>query len=481
MKVTRIDIENILGHEKLSIEPGVVTVLEGKNATGKTSVLEAIRAALRGGEDPTLLRTGAEKGSVKLVLEDGTEVLRRWSRKDGEIRSALDVRLQVGGRVSTPRKVVDSLVDELGIDPLTILTCPPAKRAEYLAEVMPLTVSREELQTALGRPVEVMKGSALDQIGRLRDLVFDERTGVNRSLKDKRTTAAQLRATVPAVEEAAENLSDLLAEKEALASAKELKTRNLERARDARIEEHKRSRDRSIEELRETHEAKLKEIEADAERRIEAIRREARAAEKTELEAHEGHVNGTRADADSEIGHLTDLAKDQLSEIEAEFGPRLEAVTAAVGQAEERSRVAAQNAETRRLADRLAGEADGLEEESKQLTVTIDRLDGLKASLLERLPIKGLEIRGGQVFVDGIAFERVNRARQIQIALKVAKLRAGKLGLIVIDNAEALDPETFQAFEAAAAATGLQFVVGRVTAGEFSVRTLPAPEEGRAA
>jgi energy-coupling factor transporter ATP-binding protein EcfA2 len=481
VKVTRIEIKNILGHEDLTIEPGAVTVLEGKNASGKTSALEAIRAALRGGEDPTLLRAGAEKGSVRLVLEDGTEVLRRWTRKDDEIRSALDVRLLVGGKVSTPRKVIDSLVDELGIDPLTILTCPPAKRAEYLAEVMPLVVTREELKAAMGRPVEVLKGSALDQIGTLRDLVFNERTGVNRSLKDKRTTAAQLRETVPAVEEAAENLSDLLAEKEALASAKETKTRNTERTRDAQLEERKRSRDQVLEELREALKVKVYEIEVDADRRIEAIRQEAKTAIKSEEAAHEGRVGDAREDADSEIEQLTAFAKGQLEEIEAGFGPRLEVVAGKIGQAEERSRVATQNAETRRLADRLSKEAESLEQEAERLTGTIDRLDVLKASLLEKLPIKGLEIRAGQVYADGIPFERVNRGRQIQVALKVAKLRAGKLGLIVVDNAEALDPETFQAFEAAAAATGLQFVVGRVTAGEFAVRTLPTSQVGEAA
>lgn len=481
MKVTRIEIKNILGHEDLTIEPGVVTVLEGRNASGKTSALEAIRATLRGGEDPTLLRTGSEKGSVKLVLEDGTEILRRWTRKDGEIRSVLDVRLPVGGKVATPRKVIDSLVDELGIDPLTILTCPPAKRAEYLAEVMPLVVSREELQAAMGRPVELIKGSALDQIGILRDLVFNERTGTTRSLKDKRTTAAQLRANVPAVEETAEELTDLLAEKEALASAKATKTRSVERNRDAEIEERRSGRDQALEGLREALKVKVYEIEVDADRRIEAIRQEAKAAIKAEEAAHEGHVGDERERADADIEELTTSAKAQLERIEAEFGPRLEAVSGRIGHAEERSRIATQNAETRRLADRLAEEAEGLEVEAKGLSETIGRLDALKSSLLEKLPIKGLEIRGGQVYVDGIPFERVNRARQIQVALKVAKLRAGKLGLIVVDNAEALDPETFKAFEVAAAATGLQFVVGRVTDGDFGVRTILRAGEGVAA
>ena len=74
MKVTSISIENVMGVERLAFAPGVLTLVEGRNGAGKTSILEAVRSALRGGHDPSLLRAGAERGSVRLVVEDGTVI-----------------------------------------------------------------------------------------------------------------------------------------------------------------------------------------------------------------------------------------------------------------------------------------------------------------------------------------------------------------------------------------------------------------------
>lgn len=466
MKVTRIEIENILGLERFAFEPGVVSVVEGRNGVGKTSLLESIRAALRGGEDPSLLRQGAERGFVKLSLEDGTEIVRKVGKGAG-----LDVRLAVSGKASTPRKLVDSLVDELGIDPLAILSCPAAKRAEYLAEVMPLEVSRADLEAAAGRRVEPIKGSALDQIETLRRLFYEERTGVNRSLKDKRTTASQLRESIPTVQGADEDLQDLRAEREALVSARATRERNAERRRDEDVTQARTHRSARQEEIRRERDEKLRAIEDDAESRITAILAEAKAKSEALRSEAGASLEAVGGEAEATIAVSEEAAREALAAIEAEYGPRAESLAARLGTAEERARQAAQHEKTRELADRLAAEADALATDAERLARTIERLDALKTSLLAQLPIPGLEISGGVVYLDGIPWERVNRARQIQVALKVARLRAGPLGLIVVDNAEALDPETFAAFEESAASTGLQFVVGRVTAGDFHVRT----------
>ena len=76
-KIAKIRINNILGIDELEFDAGQFNQISGPNGTGKTSVLEAIKATLRGGHDATLLRTGAEKGETVLVLDDGTEIAKR--------------------------------------------------------------------------------------------------------------------------------------------------------------------------------------------------------------------------------------------------------------------------------------------------------------------------------------------------------------------------------------------------------------------
>jgi recombinational DNA repair ATPase RecF len=96
VKVIGITIDNVLGIEHFEFRPGAVSILAGRNGVGKTSVLEAIRSALRGGHDPSLLRRGAEKGSVLLRLEDGTQITKTIGRE----ASPLKVSLPGAGRVS---------------------------------------------------------------------------------------------------------------------------------------------------------------------------------------------------------------------------------------------------------------------------------------------------------------------------------------------------------------------------------------------
>jgi DNA repair exonuclease SbcCD ATPase subunit len=458
MKVTKIEIEQVMGIERLAFTPGTLTLVEGRNGSGKTSTLEAVRSALRGGHDPSLLRAGAERGSVRLVLEDGTEI----TKTIGKDASPLKVSLPGAGRVSKGQALVDSLVDSLGVDPMALLNCPPQKRAEYLADVMALEVPEAALREAAGRPVAVGKlpagSSGLDRLEAVKKALYDERTGVNRTAKDKRATAAQLRETLPPegadVPDAAGLRAEKAAQEGALAGAMnlaELKSRAAEEA------------------IRSNAQGEIDTVRADAAERIREIEREREAA-----------IGRIKERASVQAAEARGVAANEIRAAESAIRPELERLTAEIATAEAAEREHARAEKTREILAAAERDADKAEAESRALSEALERIDALKASLLEKLPIKGLEIREGVVFVDGLPFERVNSARQIEVAFQVAKLRAGKVGLIVADGLERFDEETYRTFEAAAASAGLQFVVGRVGSGELNVRTLPE-EEGRAA
>jgi DNA repair exonuclease SbcCD ATPase subunit len=458
MKVTKIEIESVMGIDRLAFEPGVLTLVEGRNGAGKTSTLEAVRAALRGGHDPSLLRAGAEKGSVRLVLEDGTEI----TKTIGRDASPLKVSLPGAGRVSKGQALVDSLVDSLGVDPMALINCPASKRAEYLADVMALNVPEAALREAAGRPVAVGKlpagASGLDRLEAVRKALFDERTAVNRTARDKRATAAQLRETLPPVAAGAPDAAGLRAQK----AAQEAALARAEKAAAAK-------RDEALEAIRGNAQGEIDAVRADAAERIREIEREREAAIARIKERAENQADEARGGAAAEV-------KTE----EAKIRPELERLAAEIAAAEAAEKEHARAEKTREILAAAERDAAAAELEAKLHTDALERIDALKASLLEKLPIKGLEIREGAVYVDGLPFERVNSARQIEVAFQVAKLRAGKVGLIVADGLERFDEETYRTFEAAAASAGLQFVVGRVGKGELSVRTLPE-EEGKAA
>ena len=131
---------------------------------------------------------------------------------------------------------------------------------------------------------------------------------------------------------------------------------------------------------------------------------------------------------------------------------------------------AARASQARETAKKMREEADELERRADGKTAEIESLDAYRMELLAKSPLPGLEIREGDIFVDGVPFDRVNSARKMRIAVEVAKLRAGELGLICVDGAEMLDEEAFKALCDGMRDSGLQMICTRVSAGPINVR-----------
>jgi hypothetical protein len=164
MHITNLYMENFKRITAADITPdGHMVILSGPNAAGKTSVLDGIWAALGGGtaaraiERP--IRDGATEAVVTLNLGDLT-VTRKWK---GE-KSTLTVTGADGRKHTSPQALLDSLVGQLAFDPLAFATYPPAKQRAILLDLVGL-------------------GDALAELDDERKTAFDDRTDVNRAVK----------------------------------------------------------------------------------------------------------------------------------------------------------------------------------------------------------------------------------------------------------------------------------------------------------
>jgi chromosome segregation ATPase len=81
----RIHVENVGGIDEADVtfSPGV-TVLSGRNATNRTSLLQALMAGV--GSDDVSIKASADEAAVELEL-DGESYTRRFVRRDGEVVS----------------------------------------------------------------------------------------------------------------------------------------------------------------------------------------------------------------------------------------------------------------------------------------------------------------------------------------------------------------------------------------------------------
>lgn len=164
MKIISLTAENVKRLRAVEITPdsNVVTVT-GRNAQGKTSVLDAIWLALGGGaasrETVRPIRDGEDHASVTLNLGD-LVVIRTWA---GD-KTALTVTSADGAKYGSPQRMLDELVGRLSFDPLAFTHLSPRDQVSALLDLVDLPFDPAE-------------------IDRRRAALFDERTAIGREGK----------------------------------------------------------------------------------------------------------------------------------------------------------------------------------------------------------------------------------------------------------------------------------------------------------
>lgn len=425
MKISHIKINNILGIDELEFSPDGFTEISGPNSSGKTSILEALKSALQSGHDATLLRKGAEQGEVVLVLEDNTEIRKRVTATN----TTTEVRKD-GKKIARPAETIRSLADLISVNPVDFLRAPKKDRARILLESMPIEVDAEKLSDLSGVEVEAQPGvHANHVIARVYQQVYDERTGTNRALREKDATIKQLEQAIPSVPEGADGDENELAGKIA-------EIDDAEKAELARIRDKLDGIDKDIQD-------KIQEIKAKAQENIDALR--------------------------DQLANTERLAAAQREKSIRRFQDQREPLTAQLSTLRSNRDLAARRAQTLETIGVLKTEREALAEESSIHTEALEAIIKYKQSLLDDLPISGLEVIGDEIFRNGVAFDRLNTAQQVEIAVEIAKLRSGKLGVVCVDGLELLDSESFNEFHGRAMESGLQLFVTRVADGEFSI------------
>jgi DNA repair exonuclease SbcCD ATPase subunit len=148
VKIVKLQAENVKRLRAVEITPDPndpLVLVSGRNAQGKTSVLDSIYFALAGAsaqkETVRPIRDGEDHAEVTLDLGD-LIVRRKWTAND---KSYLSVESADGASYKSPQQVLDRLTGALAFDPLEFSRMDAKKQKATLLSLVNLPVSLDEL------------------------------------------------------------------------------------------------------------------------------------------------------------------------------------------------------------------------------------------------------------------------------------------------------------------------------------------------
>lgn len=471
--ITQISISNCYGIDQLDATLGSVVLIEGRNGTGKTSILQSILKMVEGGHDPGIIRRfcgacnatapegercecggdigPAEKAKIEIVLDNGCKFRYTCTLKTYKLEGWNETQ----AAIKAPKTALEEMISLDRISPGEILkidaSTKPGMRElrERLQHLIPLEFAGDEIyggdtegekaairiaRDAMNTVAQEHRLAALDLalFDRAVSVVRETRQRINREKSEKDKTVAALQQKVSG---SADDVGlQLDAARSVLAD---------ERTR-WKVEVEQLEGEEKVAKLAEQRKLaqRIAEIRERAEREITEATTESKAKEADISDRARAIVEQMRPDHEMKVSdYVADVA-------------RLEGLQKAFIEAEQ----------TRRTRDEFAQQARALAHESLRYDRAIEMLEALRIEKLRDLPIPGLEVGADYVRVDGVDWEKLNTAKRMWLCIRIcAHLSKGEQKIIFLDHGEAFDSETFEEVRDACSAKGFQLILAKVS------------------
>lgn len=485
MKITRLEITNYRGVKSVSTSPGKAGVVaRGRNGGGKTTILNAIRAALAGKDvGPDAIRNGADKAEILIDVDDVT--IRRAITKKG---NTLTVK-KGGMEAKAPVKFLADLLGDCAIDPLDLLLKKKDERKAVVLSALPIEVTREQLDAwAPGLPTAFsVEGHGLDVVGKAHDHFYAVRKEANLSAKTATTEAERLAGLVGQVPDACSLPEAVEAFRVAQA---ELATA------EAEARAFLASQDRARES---TEKASKLQVEADAIALsdVNALRVNADEAARIvhELTTQLEKAKDVWGSATLQLNKATEAAR-QKDSLGREIAALLQSAPAGTMPDVNAARVKLETAEAAGKSARARDEAlkakataDAAKVTAEKATAEAKRLDAIVRTMADDAPaallkasngIPGLTLLGDDVAWQGVALGSLCGAEQVRICVEISRRLNARAKILVVDGLERLDPEQLDVFLAEATRDDWQLIASRVDRGDVVIEAIEAEEAAAA-
>lgn len=451
MKIISLLAENVKKLVAVEITPtGNLVEITGKNAQGKSSILDSIWWALAGlaAIQSQPIRKGANEARIRLDLGE-IVVTRKFTRKgDHDFTSSVTVENADGARFPSPQAMLDGLLGELCFDPLAFARKDASDQFEALRHFVP--------------------GVDFESIDAANEADKAARTVINRRQKEAAAAVNAIHASAQPPCEGVDE-SALVAELEAAG------TSNSERAT------RMANRDKATEWLATAHTAvaKVDDDIAAAAAQSEMIRDQTVMAYERQIEELRKAIDKSNLLCATTIQNESLKLRERATDIQAQITStelklsNADELPVAVDTAALRAKIDAARESNQKLAqwsadnkrrDELKKLADKLTEESKALTAamakrTQEKDDAIAAA---QMPVPGLGFGDGIVTLNGLPFDQASDAERLRTSVAIAVASQPKLRVIRIRDGSLLDEDGMKLLAEIADQNDMQIWIERV-------------------
>lgn len=407
MKVLELTARNYKRLRYVELKPeGELIVIGGRNAQGKSSLLDALADALSGSKTKTLepVRKGEARADIVVTTDTGLKITKYYTEKGGY---GLRVQTADGAEYPQAAAYLGQFFNSLTFDPLEFARADEKRQAATLRR---------------------LAGIDIAELDERRKATFDERTVVNRRVRDlegelknlgQRPVAGGDPVDVAALMEEESRLAGVKASNDDLRRELSRREAGLERARAGR-----------------------QRIEDEIER-----------------------LRGSLQEANAEVAGEEMQTEELRLQVATLKDPDIESVRARIATAAQQNSAVQAAIHWDAVAERLASAAA----ESTDLTGVLEEIDSGKLAMLRdaTYPLPGLSVDAeGHVLYGGVPFSQASSAEQIKVSAACGLALKPELRMLIIRDGSLLDDDSVASLEELAGEFDAQIFIERVgTAG----------------
>ncbi len=466
MKISKIKIDSLYGVHHLELD-GRPVELRGKKGTGKTSVIDSIKYALTNrSERPYIIKDGASEGEIFISTDTGVEVRRKKRTEQGDY-----FNVKEGGKtVSGGQSFLNDIFTPLQLNPIEFSNWSDKEQNRAILSLIEFTWDMQWIKEQFG---EIPSGvdysqhilQVLDDIQSKNGDYWKRRENANREEYYKRQTiqdmalkfpegydvdkwaAYDIKAQSEKLQKAQEH-NAVIARARAFFEAYDNKVRGLQAERDISVSAEKSAIDAERTSLLQTIERLKGEIKA-AETSLLGL--DEKLLSKTEL------INANYREKIAKLDKDIEVSEQYKDKSPIDITPMREELDHAIAMKEFVS-------EYRSMLE-MQKRRKELETESKMLTEKIELARSLPGIVLQTatIPLENLTVEDGKPLINGRPIANLSSGEKIDLCVDITLAQTGKLDLILIDGAEALDDESRYELYSRCMAKGIQIIATRTT------------------